>query len=98
MPTQAQEILERTRDVISASVYGVLVIAFIQGTLGGIAFWALGLPSPLLWGVVMLLLSMIPMAGVVHRVGSGGDFSRGQRGVGKGRRAQRLGHARHRLD
>lgn len=61
--SQAQEILERTRDVISASVYGVLVIAFIQGTLGGLAFWALGLPSPLLWGVVMLLLSMIPMAG-----------------------------------
>ncbi len=61
--TQSREILERTRDVISASVYGVLVIALIQGTLGGLAFWALGLPSPLLWGVVMLLLSMIPMAG-----------------------------------
>ncbi len=60
---KSREILERTREVISASVYGVLVIATIQGTLGGVAFWALGLPSPLLWGVVMIFFSMIPMAG-----------------------------------
>ncbi|MEJ7616868.1 MAG: AI-2E family transporter [Pyrinomonadaceae bacterium] len=60
---QAREIFARTRDVISASVYGVVVIATIQGTLGGLAFWFLGLPSPLLWGVVMILLSMIPMVG-----------------------------------
>jgi predicted PurR-regulated permease PerM len=60
---KSREILERTREVISASVYGVLVIAAIQGTLGGLAFWALGLPSPLLWGVVMVFFSMIPMAG-----------------------------------
>ncbi|HWS56246.1 MAG TPA: AI-2E family transporter [Pyrinomonadaceae bacterium] len=60
---KAGEIFLRTRDVISASVYGVLVIATIQGVLGGLAFWAVGLPSPLLWGVVMIFLSMIPMAG-----------------------------------
>lgn len=61
--TQAEEILARTSEVIGASVYGVLVIAIIQGTLGGLAFWALGLPSPLVWGVVMVLLSMIPLVG-----------------------------------
>ncbi|HWW77319.1 MAG TPA: AI-2E family transporter [Pyrinomonadaceae bacterium] len=60
---QAREILDRTGEVIGASVYGVLVIAVIQGVLGGLAFWALGLPSPLLWGVVMIFLSMIPMLG-----------------------------------
>ncbi len=60
---KAHEIIDRTQEVISASVYGVLVIALIQGALGGLAFWALGLPSPLLWGVVMVFLSMIPMAG-----------------------------------
>jgi predicted PurR-regulated permease PerM len=60
---KAKEIFDRTGEVISASVYGVLVIAVIQGVLGGLAFWALGLPSPLLWGVVMIFLSMIPMAG-----------------------------------
>jgi len=60
---KSHEIFVRTSEVIGASVYGVLVIAAIQGVLGGLAFWALGLPSPLLWGVVMIFLSMIPMAG-----------------------------------
>jgi predicted PurR-regulated permease PerM len=60
---QSAIILERTRSVISASLYGVLVIAIIQGTLGGLAFWALGIPSPVVWAVVMTFLSMIPMAG-----------------------------------
>lgn len=43
--------------------HGVLSIAAIQGALGGAAFWVLGLASPLLWGVVMFFMSMIPMAG-----------------------------------
>lgn len=60
---QSEKIFARTREVISASLYGVLVIASIQGALGGLAFWILGLPSPLVWAVVMTLLSMIPMAG-----------------------------------
>lgn len=60
---KGHEIIERTGEVISASIYGVLVIALIQGVLGGLAFWGLGLPSPLLWGVVMVFLSMIPVAG-----------------------------------
>ena len=60
---QSHEIFARTRDVIGASVYGVLIIAVIQGALGGLAFWALGLPSALLWAVVMTFLSLIPVAG-----------------------------------
>jgi predicted PurR-regulated permease PerM len=60
---QAVSIMERAGDVIGASVYGVLAIAVIQGTLGGLAFWALGVPSALVWGVVMTFLSMIPMLG-----------------------------------
>lgn len=61
--SQARDVFVRTRDVITASVFGVIIIAAIQGVLGGTVFWALGLPSPLLWGVVMFFLSMIPMAG-----------------------------------
>ncbi len=60
---QTHSITIRTADVIAATLYGVLVISLIQGTLGTFIFWALGLPSPLLWGVVMFFLSMIPMAG-----------------------------------
>jgi predicted PurR-regulated permease PerM len=60
---QSNDILLRTRDVIGATIYGVLAISAIQGTLGFLIFLLLGLPSPLLWGVVMFLMSMIPMAG-----------------------------------
>jgi predicted PurR-regulated permease PerM len=60
---QVDVVFRRTSDVISASVNGVLVIAAIQGFLGMIAFLIVGLPSALLWGVVMFLLSTIPMAG-----------------------------------
>jgi len=60
---QSSDIVNRMREVIGATIYGVLVISAIQGTLGTLIFFALGMPSPLLWGVVMFLMSMIPMAG-----------------------------------
>ena len=60
---QSNDIVLRTREVIGATIYGVLAISAIQGTLGYLIFLVLGLPSPLLWGVVMFLMSMIPMAG-----------------------------------
>ena len=62
-PAQSERIFARTREVINASVHGVLVIAILQGILGGLAWWILGLPSPLLWGSVMVLLSTIPLIG-----------------------------------
>ncbi len=53
----------RTHEVIVASVYGTLLLAVIQGALGGLAFLVLGLPSPFLWGVVMTLAAIVPMLG-----------------------------------
>lgn len=50
-------------EVTRATVKGNLVIAIVQGTLGGLIFWFLGIPSALLWGVVMTLLSLIPVVG-----------------------------------
>jgi predicted PurR-regulated permease PerM len=60
---KTRDIAERTKAVVGATVYGSLLIAAIQGALGFFIFWVLGLPAPLLWGVVMFFLSMIPMAG-----------------------------------
>ena len=62
-PEQSAMIIKRTNEVISASVYGVVTIAMLQGFLGGIAFWVLGVPSPILWGVVLAFICMIPVAG-----------------------------------
>jgi predicted PurR-regulated permease PerM len=50
-------------EVTRATIKGNLVIAVIQGTLGGLIFWALGIPGALLWGVVMAVLSLIPAVG-----------------------------------
>jgi len=55
--------LLRIRDVIYASVYGVVVIAMIQGTLCGSMFWVLGIPSAALWGAVTVLTSVLPLIG-----------------------------------
>lgn len=66
LPVSAQQgeaIIARTQKVVSASVYGVVTIAALQGLLGGFAFWLLGLPSPVLWAVLMTFLCMIPIAG-----------------------------------
>jgi len=60
---QSDVLIMRTKDVVSASVYGVVTIAIIQGILGGLAFWILGIPSPLLWAVLMGFICMIPLAG-----------------------------------
>lgn len=53
----------RLDDTIHATVYGTLATSMVQGALGGLMFWFLGLPSALLWGVVMALLSVVPVLG-----------------------------------
>ena len=66
LPVSAQQgaaIIARTQEVVSASVYGVVTIATLQGLLGGLAFWLLGIPSPVLWAVLMTFICMIPIAG-----------------------------------
>ena len=49
--------------VIRATVKGNVVVAALQGALGGLIFWFLGIPSPLLWGVLMAILSLLPAVG-----------------------------------
>ena len=49
--------------MLRATVRGTLLVAVAQGTLGGIIFAVLGLRAPVLWGVIMTLLSLIPVVG-----------------------------------
>lgn len=49
--------------VTRATVKGNIFIAAIQGALGGLIFWFLGVPGPVLWGVVMAVVSLIPVIG-----------------------------------
>ena len=50
-------------EVTRATVKGNLLIAIIQGALGGLIFWILGISGALLWGVVMAIVSLLPAVG-----------------------------------
>lgn len=50
-------------EVTRATVKGNLLIAIIQGALGGLIFWFLGITGALLWGVVMAVFSLLPAVG-----------------------------------
>ena len=62
-PTKKSYVFLRLQDVVGATMYGGVVVAAIQGTLGGLGFWVLGLPSPVLWGTVMAFLAFLPLVG-----------------------------------
>ena len=50
-------------DTVIANLYGGLAVGLTQGSLTGIAFWVLGVPSPILWALVTVLASLVPMIG-----------------------------------
>jgi predicted PurR-regulated permease PerM len=52
-----------TRNLVVASLGSGLAVAAVQGFIGGVAFWLLGIDSPLLWGVVMAFCSLVPVVG-----------------------------------
>ena len=58
-------LLARFEEVSRATIKGSLVIGIAQGAIGGIAFAVLGISAPVLWGVVMALLSVVPAVGPV---------------------------------
>jgi predicted PurR-regulated permease PerM len=58
-----EALILRFISVSRATIKGTLLIALVQGVLGGLTLWAFGVHSPILWGVVMVLLSIIPMVG-----------------------------------
>src|SRR5882757_3432863 len=60
---QKAALFNRFADVVRATVKGGILVAMAQGTLGGIAFWFLGIHAALLWAVLMAFLSLLPAIG-----------------------------------
>ena len=56
-------LFDKFTTVIRATVKGSIVVAIVQGILGGLTFYLLDIHAPLLWGVVMGLLSLVPAIG-----------------------------------
>ncbi len=58
-----QRMLERFTSVTRATLKGSAVIGILQGGLAGVAFGVVGIPSATFWGVIMVVLSIIPSVG-----------------------------------
>jgi len=66
LPIPARErdlLILRFKQMVYATIYGGLLIAIMQGVLGGVIFWILGISSPILWGTAMAFFSFIPIGG-----------------------------------
>ncbi len=60
---QQRTLFHRFTRVIRATVKGNLVVGAVQGLLGGLIFWVLGIHAPALWGALMAVISLVPVIG-----------------------------------
>lgn len=59
----AQDLAERFVAIVRATVKGSVVVGMVQGALGGLTFWIVGMPSAVLFGVLMAIFSLLPAVG-----------------------------------
>jgi predicted PurR-regulated permease PerM len=60
---QARKLFSGISGTILASVYGGVAVGLAQGSLTGVAFWVLGLSSPVVWSLVAAMASLVPIVG-----------------------------------
>jgi predicted PurR-regulated permease PerM len=58
-----RQLLAKFAEVSRATVRGTLLVGMAQGTLGGLLFWVLGIDAAAFWGVIMMVLSLVPALG-----------------------------------
>lgn len=80
---ETYKVFRAVDDTIHATVFGTITVSAVQGLMGSIIFWLLGIPSALLWGVIMGLLAIVPYLGafviwgpVAVYLGLQGDWTR----------------------
>jgi predicted PurR-regulated permease PerM len=62
-PDMTEDLSRKFATVVRATVKGSIVVAMVQGFLGGLALWVLGIHGAVLWGALMALLSLVPAVG-----------------------------------
>jgi predicted PurR-regulated permease PerM len=62
-PTDNEMILAEMEATIKATLWSTVVVAFIQGSLGGVGFFLFGVPQAAFWGTIMVPASVIPVVG-----------------------------------
>jgi predicted PurR-regulated permease PerM len=63
-PNRARELAATVYQGIVANIYGMLAVGLVEGILIAIGFWVAGLRSPLVWGAIATILSVLPYVGV----------------------------------
>ncbi len=61
---QEKQLIQKFKEISDAVLIGNGICALIQGVLGGLAFVFFGLPSPILWGGIMMILAFLPIFGI----------------------------------
>ncbi|MBS1816724.1 MAG: AI-2E family transporter [Acidobacteria bacterium] len=64
-PTAREAFITRTADLIAAGVTSSVIVAALQGFLGGVAFAIVGLRAPIFWGVVMGFACLLPFGAAI---------------------------------
>jgi predicted PurR-regulated permease PerM len=62
-PEQQRALFDKFAIVVRATAKSSIVVALLQGALGGLIFWFLGIHAPLIWAVLMAALSLLPAVG-----------------------------------
>lgn len=60
---QRDRVVKQVEDLVFASVIAGLAVAAVQGFLGGLGFWMVGVRAPVVWGTVMAFMSLVPIVG-----------------------------------
>jgi predicted PurR-regulated permease PerM len=58
-----RRLVAKFAEVSRATIKGTLIVGVVQGALGGLLFWILGIPAPVFWGAIMTVLSILPAVG-----------------------------------
>lgn len=58
-----QKLIATVKRVLSAVIYGVFLTCIVQGLTGAVGFWLVGLPSPVLFGMMMTVSALVPVVG-----------------------------------
>jgi predicted PurR-regulated permease PerM len=69
-PEQKDRLETQVKGMIVSTIYGGVVVALVQGLLGGTTFYFLAVPSPVIWGTAISIMSFVPMLGTFSIWGS----------------------------
>ncbi len=56
-------LIGQAKGMVVSTIFGGVLVAIIQGLIGGLAFWALGVSSPVFWGAMTFIASFVPIIG-----------------------------------